>query len=448
MPTSPTRWPGRRPSTTTGPAPHAVIVPHAGYVYSGPVAASAYARILVAPRRDHAGRAPRPEPPGAAAGDGPSERRRHGHAARVGADRHARHAIALAGRRGVVVDDRPHAGEHSLEVHLPFLQVALGEGWSRRCRSSSARSAADVVADVLDGLWGGPETLVVVSTDLSHYHDHATAQSLDSATAAAVVGRRWREVEPEQACGAFPLRGLLVEAERRHLPVRAARPAHVGRHRGRPPVGSSATARSPWAEETTSWIIGRCLPRPADGSSPSPEPPWRGAWTTVRCTCPTADAVPVEAAGPGAAFVTLRRDGQLLGCIGSMEPRRSLAADVATHAYDAAFRDPRLPAVTADDWEHMDVEISVLGPLSVLDVHDRTGLLAALRPGRRRCAAHQPGGPRHLPAIGVAPGPLARGVPRHALAEGRAARPDGGRPTSWSSATRSRSSASTTVPVD
>ena len=94
-----------------------------------------------------------------------------------------------------------------------------------------------------------------------------------------------------------------------------------------------------------------------------------------------ADAVPVEAAGPGAAFVTLHRNGQLLGCIGSMEPRRSLAADVATHAFDAAFRDPRLPAVTADDWDHMDVEISVLGPLSMLDVHDRASLLASLRPG-------------------------------------------------------------------
>jgi uncharacterized protein len=91
--------------------------------------------------------------------------------------------------------------------------------------------------------------------------------------------------------------------------------------------------------------------------------------------------VPAEAADLGAAFVTLRRDGRLLGCIGSIEPRRPLADDVAAHAYDAAFRDPRLPAVTLDDWEHMDVEISVLGPLERLDVRDRAGLLAAIRPG-------------------------------------------------------------------
>ena len=96
---------------------------------------------------------------------------------------------------------------------------------------------------------------------------------------------------------------------------------------------------------------------------------------------PRPEAVPSGGDRPGAAFVTLRRDGRLLGCIGSMVPVRPLADDVATHAYDAAFRDPRLPAVTADDCEHMDVEISVLGPLEELDVDDRADLLASIRPG-------------------------------------------------------------------
>jgi AmmeMemoRadiSam system protein A len=96
---------------------------------------------------------------------------------------------------------------------------------------------------------------------------------------------------------------------------------------------------------------------------------------------PGSEDVPPEADRAGAAFVTLRRDGHLLGCIGTMEPSRPLATDVAAHAFDAAFRDPRLPAVTLDDWEHMDIEISVLGPLEVLDVHDRAALKAALRPG-------------------------------------------------------------------
>lgn len=107
----------------------------------------------------------------------------------------------------------------------------------------------------------------------------------------------------------------------------------------------------------------------------------RRALDDGRLHLPEAAEVPDEAAADGAAFVTLRRDGQLLGCIGSMEPHRPLAEDVATHAFDAAFRDPRLPAVTLDDWEHMEVEVSVLGPLQAIEVHDRAELEAALRPG-------------------------------------------------------------------
>jgi AmmeMemoRadiSam system protein B len=125
---------------------------------------------------------------------------------------------ALAGSRSVVIDDRPHADEHSLEVHLPFLQVVLGDGW-QLLPFVVGQVPADLVADVLHELWGGPETLVVVSTDLSHYHDADTAHTLDATTAGTVCGRRWGELEPDQACGAFPLKGLLAEAERRGLDV-------------------------------------------------------------------------------------------------------------------------------------------------------------------------------------------------------------------------------------
>ena len=95
---------------------------------------------------------------------------------------------------------------------------------------------------------------------------------------------------------------------------------------------------------------------------------------------PDPAKVPELAALPGATFVTLRRDGSLLGCVGSMEPRRSLADDVASNAYSAAFLDPRLPAVTADDWSHMTTEVSLLGSLERLDVSSRAELLAVLRP--------------------------------------------------------------------
>jgi AmmeMemoRadiSam system protein B len=199
------------------PPPHALVVPHAGYVYSGPIAATAYARVL--PRRDEVTRVvllgPNHRVPLRAMAL-PSVEAFATPLGQVPVDTTA--CEALVGRAGVVVDDRPHVDEHSLEVHLPFLQVVLGDGWSV-VPIVVGQVPVGEVADLLESLWGGPETLVVISTDLSHFHDQATAQALDAATAAAVVARQWRDVEPDRACGAFPLRGLLAEAERRGLPV-------------------------------------------------------------------------------------------------------------------------------------------------------------------------------------------------------------------------------------
>jgi AmmeMemoRadiSam system protein A len=122
-------------------------------------------------------------------------------------------------------------------------------------------------------------------------------------------------------------------------------------------------------DDTRRWLLGlarRTIDAALAGQPPGP---------------PDPATVPTEAAGPGAAFVTLRRDGRLLGCIGSMVPTRSLAEDVAAHAYDAAFRDPRLPPVTDRDTDRMVVEISVLGPLQPVEAHSPEELLAVLRPG-------------------------------------------------------------------
>ena len=118
----------------------------------------------------------------------------------------------------VAESDAAHALEHSLEVQLPFLQAVLGEFRDRAVRRR--RRDADEVAEVIERLWGGPETLIVVSSDLSHYHRYAEAQRIDRAT-----GRRDpRAVAPtldhEQACGATPINGLL----RVRAPARPATP--------------------------------------------------------------------------------------------------------------------------------------------------------------------------------------------------------------------------------
>ncbi len=114
-------------------------------------------------------------------------------------------------------DDRAHAPEHSLEVQVPFLQRVLGTRFALVPIIVGQASPSEV-ADVLDVLWDGDETRIVVSTDLSHYHGYYEARTLDRDTAAAIVARTPR-LDPCDACGAFPVQGILESARRHDLPV-------------------------------------------------------------------------------------------------------------------------------------------------------------------------------------------------------------------------------------
>jgi AmmeMemoRadiSam system protein B len=201
-----------------GPAaPLAVIAPHAGYVYSGPVAAAAFAGLRGSASRIRRVAVIGPAHyvpvrgiavPTADAFDTPL--------GRVPVDRDALAAIADLGH--VAADDRAHAPEHALEVELPFLQTVLGDFALVPLLVGDAQPLE--VAEVLARLWDGPETLIVVSSDLSHYLDYATAQRRDAATAAAIERHDWSQLGPQDACGFLPVAGLLIEAQRRGLSAR------------------------------------------------------------------------------------------------------------------------------------------------------------------------------------------------------------------------------------
>ncbi len=200
------------PLETVG-APKAVIVPHAGYVYSGPVAASAYASL--APLRATVRRVVLLGPAHRAWVDGfalPAAQSFRTPLGEVSLSRPDWQA--LQSRADVVVDDAPHAFEHCLEVQLPFLQTVL-ENFSL-VPLLVGNASAEAVAEVLERLWGGPETLIVISSDLSHYHPYAAAQALDRATVDRVLALR-PGLNHEQACGATPINGLLHLARRHHL---------------------------------------------------------------------------------------------------------------------------------------------------------------------------------------------------------------------------------------
>lgn len=194
--------------------PKAVIVPHAGYVYSGPIAASAYARL--APLKGIVRRVVLLGPSHRVGFRGialPDADRFETPLGVVPVDREA--VAALSAMPQVSVLPAAHLMEHSLEVHLPFLQTVLGV-FSLVPLVVGDADDADVEA-LIDALWGGPETLVVISSDLSHYHSYEKARKLDAATSKAIEALDERRIGLDDACGRTPIAGLLRVARRRGL---------------------------------------------------------------------------------------------------------------------------------------------------------------------------------------------------------------------------------------
>ncbi|HXS52233.1 MAG TPA: AmmeMemoRadiSam system protein B [Usitatibacter sp.] len=199
------------PAAKRAAAPKAIIAPHAGYMYSGAIAGSVYARIAPLAGRVRrvvlAGPAHRVHVPGVAL---PAVREFETPLGAVALDEEA---IAIARRFPFVeVNDRAHALEHSLEVHLPFLKAALGDFRLMPLVVGDAGPAQ--MAALLEALWGGEETLVVVSSDLSHYLPYESARQRDGGTARAILGLD-AHLTPDDACGAAPINGLL-ELARSH----------------------------------------------------------------------------------------------------------------------------------------------------------------------------------------------------------------------------------------
>ncbi len=195
------------------PGTLAIIAPHAGYVYSGPVAGSAFAAVRPAAAKIRRvillGPAHCVPVRGLAL---PDARALETPLGSVPVDLElAAEALALD---AVTVSADAHAPEHSLEVELPFLQVLLGE--FTVLPLVVGKATVGEVAEAIDRLWRSDDTLVVISSDLSHYHPYETARRLDRETSDAIVALE-APLPPDRACGALPIGGLLVAARRRGL---------------------------------------------------------------------------------------------------------------------------------------------------------------------------------------------------------------------------------------
>jgi len=361
-------------------APKLLVVPHAGYVYSGAVAAHAYA--LLARWRQCIKRVVLLGPTHRVAVTGlaaPTVDSFETPLGRVAIDQAA--LAQIADLPQIVASDAAHAMEHAIEVQLPFLQTVL-ESFTL-VPLAVGQASADEVAEVLERLWGGDETLIVISSDLSHYLPYRTAQAIDRATV-----ERMLDLDPaldhEQACGATPIAGALIAARRHGLKPRLLDLRNSGDTAGDRSrvVGYCAMVFEPRAKDSPDAVK-------QQGQIDAPDA-LLGTALLARARNAIAAAFDrplapepahAELDAIGATFVTLHRGGDLRGCIGTLEASRALDEDVRIHALQAAFHDPRFPPLRADEFEDLEIEVSLLEPAQTLAVHSEAEARAVLRPG-------------------------------------------------------------------
>jgi MEMO1 family protein len=348
----------------------AVVAPHAGYVYSGPIAGTSFGSVA-----QRGGQVKR------VILIGPSHFMRFAGLA-------APSATGLATPLGTVpVDtaaldrvlrlpdvrlfDEPYAREHALEVELPFIQV-LFPGASV-VPLLVGEASAEAVEQVLEALWGGPETLIVISSDLSHYHDYQTAQALDLRTSQAIETAG--AVDGNGACGYQALAGLLRRAGRIDLRATTRDLRNSGDTKGpRDRVVGYGAYTFEYAHEA------RLTPLHRQHLIDAAYATLHQLATTGQAPAIAAASVPWPLRALRSSFVTLEVDGEVRGCVGTLKPADPLIVDVVTNTRKAAMQDRRFPPMTPEELAKATVSISILSHLRPLPFRSEAELLDKLRP--------------------------------------------------------------------
>jgi AmmeMemoRadiSam system protein A len=231
---------------------------------------------------------------------------------------------------------------------------------------------------LLDALWGGEETLIVISTDLSHYLPYDQCRVTDSQTVAAIEHMDPSAITRDGACGRIPVGGLLNTARRRGLEIVTLDVRNSGDTAG---PKDRVVGYGSWALFETEKGLSE-----ADEIRQAGQVLLALAWGSIRhgLESGTPAPAPVERPGilarPGAVFVTLNRHGGLRGCIGSVMAWRPLAEDLVDNAFKSAFKDPRFPPLTPGELEGLALSLSVLTPPVPMAFKDQEDMLGQLRP--------------------------------------------------------------------
>jgi MEMO1 family protein len=274
----------------------------------------------------------------------------------------------------ITVADHAFAREHSLEVILPALQQILGSFQLIPLLVGDATQAD--VDTVIESVWGGGETLIVVSSDLSHFMTGKDAYEVDTATRIAIETMKPKSITARDACGHRGLNAVLRAAERRDYRITALDVRHSGQFTGdnNRVVGYGAFVGEPsLAARIPPHDRQHLINTAIDALGMAAK-----TGTMPQFNIPTA--LKPHFAAMRASFVTIKLDGKLRGCIGSLIPHRSLILDVATNAVKAGFQDPRFKPMTADELARAKIEISILSNPAPMSFKSEADLIAQLRP--------------------------------------------------------------------
>jgi AmmeMemoRadiSam system protein B/AmmeMemoRadiSam system protein A len=361
-------------ASTPVPCPKALVAPHAGFIYSGSTAAEVYARVKNG--GDKISRVVLLGPSHRVGFEGIATCSADFYSTPLGQialDRTATKAIEQL--PGVGLLDQAHSDEHSLEVQLPFLQRCLG-GF-KLVPLVVGQAAPAVVANVIESLWGGEETLIVISSDLSHFLDYDDAKTKDAKTTALIESRS-ATLTGDQACGCQPLNGLLEVLQRRQLKINTVQLCNSGdtagsRDRvvgyGAWTVNENSALTSALTSSQRQQLLHLARSMILHGLDGGGE---------YNIALKNYAACLHEERG---SFVTINRNGQLRGCMGNLSATRALVLDVVHNANAAAFKDPRFQPLQMQEYADIELHISVLSAASLLEVASRDELVEKLKPG-------------------------------------------------------------------
>lgn len=354
------------------PSPKAIIAPHAGYIYSGQTAASIYANIEQI--KDRIARVVLLGPTHRVYVKGmalPSNTHFASPLGNVAIDTQS--LKRLSAHSFVDYIDEAHTQEHSLEVHIPFLQKVLNNFILLPILVGDA--SPEQVATILDELWGEKETLIIISSDLSHFLDYETANKTDRNTTELIEKFDYEHIGSKQACGCMPLRGLLKLAQEKNMTIQTVDLRNSGDTAGTKNrvVGYGAYAlfenKNKILNKKDKKIIFDIIHKSIKQGL-NLENNFNVDLTDLSETLKTSYAV----------FVTLKLNGQLRGCIGTTEAHLPLIEAVAKYANAAAFADPRFKPLTEDEYRKVEISLSILTPAIPFPFKDEQDLLSKLRP--------------------------------------------------------------------